>query len=201
MNVWMIVIGGLFLSAQNADNPQPIGAFADSSRAPEPNPVVTATCDGNVEYCASQDQNRVDRSFSRFPIDSGYPTKDSVLIESRVGGCETSGECAWIDDNKVRHYFWAESPEGLYLVVKSVNAADFAGRPISALGIGMARNKADVVANVRRFLPDVEIDCDHVSGNVGPVECGGTLNPGWFQIGFDLDGNLLTIRFDGYQFV
>jgi hypothetical protein len=201
MNVWMIVLAGLSLSAQNTDNPQPIGGLADTTRAPEPAPVVTATCDGNVEYCASPDQIRVDHSFSKFPIDSGHPSKGSVLTEVRIGGCEVSGECAWIDDNKVRHYFWADSPEGLYLVVKMIEASDFAGRPIPALGIGTARKKIDVVANIRSFLPEIEIDCDHVSGNVGPVECGGTLNPGWFQIGFDLEGNLQTIRFDGYQFI
>ena len=55
-----------------------------------------------------------------------------------------------------------------------------------------------MIANVRRFLPGVALDCDSpASGNVGPDECSGTLNPGWFQIGFDKDGQLLKVRFDG----
>ena len=74
---------------------------------------------------------------------------------------------------------------------------------IGALDIGTARDQSEVMARVRRFLPDVAFDCDPslVSGNVGPVECGATLNPGWVEIGFDHDGRLLRVRFDGYQFI
>lgn len=179
---------------------QPMGAFADTTYAPGPaEPVVNADCDGNVEYCPSADQIRVDRSFSDIAIDTS-PQSNAALNEERVDGCEQADECAWLDDNKVRHYFWSDGPANRYIVVKLIKASDFNGRPIPTLGIGDARKQADVLANVRRFLPDIEIECGQPSGNVGPVECGGTLNPGWFQIGFDQEGNLLAVRFDGYEF-
>ena len=163
--------------------------------------VATPDCDDNVEYCPSPDQIRVDRSFSAIAIDSTIASAGIELTAQQRKDCEQNGECSWIDENKVRHHIWSDSPEDQTIVIKYLNAADFVGRPISALGIGNARTKAEVLANVRKFLPDVKMDCDTVSGNVGPVECGATVNPGWFQIGFDRQGNLLAIRFDGYHFI
>lgn len=200
MSVWMIALAVLSLSAQANGSPQPFGALADTTRAPGPTPVITATCDGNVKYCPSPDQVRVDLSISEIAIDSAFSSHRFTLTEDWQDDCEILDGCDWLDSNKVRHYMWGESPEELFVVLKMIEAKDFVGRSIPAFGIGTARKQTDVMANVRRFLPDVEIDCDHVSGSVGPVECGGTLNPGWFQIGFDVEGNLLAIRFDGYQF-
>lgn len=201
MSVWVIALAVLSLSAQATESPQPFGALADTTRAPGSTPMITATCDGNVEYCPSPDQVRVDQSFSSIAIDSDFSSHRFALTEDRQDDCEILDGCDWLDSNKVRHYMWGESPEDLIVVLKMIEAKDFVGRPISALGIGTARKQNEVLANVRHFLPEINIDCDHVSGNVGPVECGGTLNPGWFQIGFDLEGNLQTIRFDGYQFI
>lgn len=204
MKFWLlapIMLASLCAPVGATDSPtQPMGALADTTHAPGPTDVVvTSDCDGNVQYCPSADQLRVDRSFSDIAIDSA--PQPGVLTEDQRDGCEQWGECDWLDSDKVRHYLWGDGPNNLYVVVKTVTAADFTGRSISALGIGTARKQADVLANVRAFLPNVKIDCDGTaSGNVGPVECGGTLNPGWFQIGFDREGNLLAVRFDGYQF-
>ena len=181
-----------------------VGALDPTTHAPGPvAPEVDASCDGDVEYCPSPDQLRVDASFSPLPIDSYLAGARGALAPTEEENCDPSSGCEWRDGNGVRHFAWGDSDEDLRIVVKTVEAKEFAGRPIEALGIGTARKQADVVANVRRFLPGVEIVCDpaRVSGNVGPVECGATLNPGWIQIGFDLDGNLLRVRFDGYQFI
>ncbi len=181
------------------------GALDNTVHAPGPvQPVANAVCNGDVEYCPSADQLRVDRSFSAIAMDSylSASVERLVVADDRPCGPPDHDECEWRDANGVRHYPWGDDATDLRIVIKFVNADEFLGRPIGALGIGMARQQAEVVANVRRFLPNVEVNCDpqHVSGNVGPVECGASLNPGWFQIGFDRDGNLLRIRFDAYQF-
>ncbi len=179
------------------------GAFDQNGRAPGPTaPIVNATCSGDVEYCPSVDQLRVDRSFSAIAMDSLLSRSTGALSRINDGACEPAGECEWRDAGGVRHFAWGGSEADLRIVIKSIDAAEVPGKSIGALGIGMARRQEEVLANVRRFLPGVVIDCDpaRVSGNVGPVECGATLNPGWFQIGFDRNGNLLRIRFDAYQF-
>lgn len=153
-------------------------------------------------YQPSPTQIRVDQSFSSFIIDTPLSEIEQLLSPLVQGECLEYGECEWRDDEGVRHYFFRFSDDDHLLVVKSVSTEDFVDRPISALGIGMARKREDVLANVRAFLPEIELNCDpeNVSGNVGPDECGATLNPGWFQIGFDADGKLRAIRFDGYHF-
>lgn len=180
------------------------GALDDTARAPGPNAVeINASCDGDVEYCPSRDQVRVDRSFSTLPIDSYLSDAPGALTPIVEPGCDQSGECEWRDRQGVSHFMWGDNEADLRVVIKTVAADEFSGRPIEALGIGTARGQQEVIANVRRFLPGVEIDCDptRVSGNVGPIECGATLNPGWISIGFDRNGDLLRVRFDGYQFI
>lgn len=180
------------------------GALDPTARAPGPSaPEANASCDGRVEYCPNADQRRIDASFSAIPIDSYLSGARAALTRLGAEGCDPSEGCEWRDRNGVRHFMWGDSEADLRVVIKTVEAADFAGRDIAALGIGTARQQADVIAAVGRFLPGVAIDCDpaRVSGNVGPVECGATLNPGWIQIGFDNDGTLLRVRFDGYQFI
>lgn len=173
------------------------------AQTPSPTtPEINTSCDGDVEYCPSAVQLRVDRSFSAFPIDSALAAARGHLTEIVEAGCDQSNECEWRDRSGVGHFAWGDDEAPLTIVIKTIEAEAFAGRSIEALGIGTARKQADVIANVRRFLGEVEVDCDpaHVSGNVGPVECSATLDPGWIQIGFNRDGNLLRIRFDGYHF-
>lgn len=180
------------------------GAFADTARAPDPTASVTsATCDGDVEYCPSGAQLRVDRSFSDYPIDSRAADAGSGLRPIDDEPCIPDEGCERRDAAGVRHFLYGDGADDLRVMIKTVEASEFEGRPIGALDIGTARDQSEVMARVRRFLPDVAFDCDPslVSGNVGPVECGATLNPGWVEIGFDHDGRLLRVRFDGYQFV
>jgi hypothetical protein len=185
-----------------------IGATADAelerraTAAEPPSGVRSSTCDPDAAYCPSQVQVRVDRSFSPYAIDSRLDLVRGELTRIESEGCAAGDGCDWRDRNGVLHFISGDSQIDQRFLVKIVEASDFVGRPIGALGIGTARRQADVIANVRRFIPEVEIDCNpqHVSGNVGPVECSATLNPGWIQIGFDEAGNLLRVRFDGYQF-
>lgn len=172
-----------------------LAAFGAVALATDSATTAVPACDPELVYCPSEIQERVDRSFSDIRIDTMLDAVRGKLTE--IPADCFPGECDWRDKRGVRHYFFGDQ-----MVVKSVRADEFVGQPIEALGIGGARRQADVLTNVRRFLPGIVFDCSpqHISGNVGPVECGATLNPGWVQIGFDRDGNLLQVRFDGYHF-
>jgi hypothetical protein len=145
----------------------------------------------------------VDRSFSAVAMDTPLARARARLAERRVGGCELEAGCDWLDANRVRHVFSGDSPSQLVLVIKSVRAADFGGRAISALGIGTARDQRTVMANVARFAPRLRFTCSSqgVSGNVGPVECSAMVDPGWVQIGFTRGGALQAVRFDANHFM
>ena len=160
------------------------------------------------EYMADRHAyyDRVDLSFSKLCLSmSELPDIKDRLTDII---CEKSDGCEAKDEEGNGLYFWGAEYEkdgqrkiAHILTFKTVVAAEFKGRSISALGIGMARSKSEVLENVEKFLPGLALDCDRrPSGNVGPVECLGKVDPGWFQVGFDEQGNLLRVRFDAYHF-
>jgi hypothetical protein len=130
-----------------------------------------------------------DQSFSAIPFGTKVPPPELALIDD--GGC-ASGECSYRDASGVVHYFNAGE-----LVVKSVSIADVGAAPIAALGIGTARQQGEVLAQVRRFLPEAEIRCDPPSE---AYDCGAMLGEGWFRLFFDRWQRLVEVRLDAYQF-
>jgi hypothetical protein len=184
-----------------------MGKFLAISLTTAASIVVAATAvhaqdDGT--YRPSPIQQRVDASFSNIRVDTPLSAVRNRLREVRNASCVDEGECDWVDSTGVKHYFTGEGRnDNRTLLVKTVEASAFRGRPISAFGIGTARTQAQVLANVRRFLGrEASLDCNGpVSGNVGPVECGVDLNPGWAQIGFTRQGQLQAVRFDAFQAV
>lgn len=168
------------------------------------------SCSTKFEVCPSLVQLRVDRSFSVFGINETVGIYDGSEVvfgsdviaaggftELRDGSCENWNECYLRDTNGVQHSLFG-TPDDLYVVTKAVHARDFVGRPIPALGIGTARNREDVIANVRRFVAPVELDC-HNPPNV--VDCHAHLSPGWIEITFDIDGQFIETNFAGYHFI
>lgn len=147
-------------------------------------------------YGATELQKKVDLSFSSIPITTPF-AKVRKLLRWASSDCKI-GECERRDAAGVHYSFWDDE-----LFLKSVSTADFRGRPIGALGIGLARTKTDVIARIKAFDRRIKLDCEpaHISNNVGPLECNATLGPGWIAIGFDKQGQLLMIRFDGYHAV
>jgi hypothetical protein len=86
-------------------------------------------------------------------------------------------------------------------VVKWVSIADLDDHPISALGIGQARSRHDVVLRVKRFLPQAKIACSEnpVEADT-PVTCEAMLGKGWIRLFFDRVGSLKEARIDAYHF-
>lgn len=154
-------------------------------------PVVQQASEPSSAYA------KVDRSFSDIPIDSIVFEVQDQLTAIGSEDCFEDLDCEWHDDELVRHYFWTDGHDEPWLVVKSVSADEVGDASIGALGIGLARSKADVLANVRNFAPELDIRCE----TEGREErCGSAVLPGWIRIWFDEEGMLREVRFDGYQF-
>ena len=149
------------------------------------------------DYEASPEQLRADQSFSEFLIETTRQDIESQLTQIVENGCAEYIECDWADAMGVRHYFVGVREDEHLLVVKSVHADEFEGRPIPALGIGMARSRDEVLANVRDFLPTVAFVC---TADGASEQCDErVLRPGWLRIWFE-DGQLKEVRLDGYHF-
>ncbi len=146
---------------------------------------------------------QVDASFSPLAMDTPLAQLRRQPANARAIRCDEEGGCTWTNPGRVEHYFYGETPASRLLVVKSLVAGTMGSRPITALGIGTARDQRTVMANVRRAFPRLTFRCrsDEVSGNVGPVECSADVAPGWIQIGFTRAGVLQAVRFDAYQFI
>lgn len=140
---------------------------------------------------------RADMSFSSFRLSrKTVPGKIGRLVNT---GCDDESVlCEWQSKEGTRHILTA----GI-VAIKIVDAADMEGKPISALGIGVARRRGDVVARVRSFLPEIQINCLE-AGDAGEGEgissCGGAFASGpWFKLLFDRNGQLISARIDAFQ--
>lgn len=141
---------------------------------------------------------RADASFSKFPLESEIArTKVGQLVNERE--CDDDLiPCLWKDDKGVNHIFG-----GKLLAIKVINLQPGDNRPISALGIGTALSRGDVVANVKRFLPEIAVDClnaEEAGEGEGLSSCGGSFEGNsWFKLIFDPNDQLVSARIDAFQ--
>ena len=158
----------------------------------------TDLTDGSPESALDR---RVSRSFSPLAINSSV-FRTTGLRHLEENECPRSDECDFADAEGVRHFYYENR-----LVVKAILASEFAGRDISALGIGSARTRSAVLRNVSAFVPTVDVTCE--GETPGPVrqggpqvvtQCDGQLERGWFRLWFDAQDQLVEVRFDGYHF-
>jgi hypothetical protein len=142
----------------------------------------------------------VDRSSSPIVYETPFMRVRHRLRQVVEDDCDKEDRCFWRDSTGVLHYFWvAEGPRRL--ATKQVRAADFADRPVSALGIGRARAYADVHAAIRRFDRRLNTGFDPVRPTqAGPEECTFDLGPGWVAIWFTMNSTLDRIIFDASEF-
>lgn len=141
---------------------------------------------------------RADASFSPHalnrPVD---PEKIGQLVNEK--DCtETAIDCEWRDSAGVRHIIFGEA-----IAIKIINAAELGSRNISALNIGTARTRFEVMARVRAFLPEIAIDClepGQAGEGDGISSCGGSFKPdGWIKLLFGPDNRLTFVRIDAFQ--
>lgn len=141
---------------------------------------------------------RADASFSAHALNSAVdPERIGRLVNER--DCtETAVDCEWQDRAGVRHIIFGE-----VVAIKIINATEVGNRDISALNIGTARTRPEVVARVRAFLPEIAIDClepGQAGEGEGIASCGGSFEPdGWIKLLFGPDNRLTFVRIDAFQ--
>lgn len=166
--------------------------------------IATALLLGSLSGIAHADEriadpfDRADASFSRYPLNlPSTPQAIGRLTNGDVCDDETI-TCEWQDDAGVVHIF-----SGDILAIKIINVATAGTDDLTALGIGAARTRGDVVAKVRAFLPEIEIDClepGKAGEGEGVASCGGTFaNNGWIKLLFDANNRLTSARIDAFQ--
>lgn len=141
---------------------------------------------------------RADASFSRFAMN--VPTK-AQAIGRLTNGDECDDDmilCTWEDSVGVEHVL-----VGNKIAIKSISAKQAGTTSLTALNIGTARSRNEVLARVRAFLPEIEIDClepGEAGEGEGIASCGGTFdNGGWFKLLFDANNQLFDARIDAYK--
>jgi hypothetical protein len=142
--------------------------------------------------------DRADASFSRYPLNlPSTPQAVGRLTNGDV--CDDDGiSCEWEDDAGVHHIFAGDT-----LAIKTLDVAVLGNRNIAALNIGTARTRSEVLAKVRAFLPEIEIDCREpaqAGEGEGIASCGGSFdNGGWIKLLFGPDNRLTSARIDAFQ--
>lgn len=145
--------------------------------------------------------DRADASFSRYPLN--LPTTPQAIGRLTNGDVCTDDDggvdCEWQDEAGVAHVVVGDD----IIAIKAIDAAALGNRNIGALNIGTARMRNDVLARVRAFLPEIEIDClepGKAGEGEGIASCGGTFeNGGWLKLLFGADNRLTAARIDAFQ--
>lgn len=141
---------------------------------------------------------RADTSFSRYALNQVADPKAIGRLVNEKDCTETAIDCEWQDSAGVRHIIFGD-----VIAIKIINAAEVGNLDISALNIGTARARPDVMARVRAFLPEIAIDClepGQAGEGEGIASCGGSFKPdGWIKLLFGPDNQLTFVRIDAFQ--
>lgn len=157
-----------------------------------------ATTGSAARTAITDPYRRADASFSRFPLEEQTTPQ---AIGRLVNGEDCDDDlilCEWEDEAAVRHIMG-----GNVLAIKIIAPRAGDERPIGALGIGTARQRGQVLKNVRAFLPEIPVDClpEEESGEgEGLYSCSGSFETGaWFKLLFDTNDYLVSARIDAFQ--
>lgn len=148
----------LFLFSSGAASYAPLGNAGQAEKIKTASANIAAI-DAPQETPDHQLFSRISLSFSQIPFD--VQSKDVLinLAKATYVSCEVPWNCRFDDTNNVSHNF--EGEEGR-LAGKSLYAHYFDNKPIGALGIGMARQKSDVLKQISAFLNQADYVCKDV---------------------------------------
>jgi hypothetical protein len=167
---------------------------------------LTSAADAKpVKPTGAQLLSRASLSFSNIPFDTLRKNIKISLKMIKDGSCEKVDMCQYKDADNIIYNFWDEDE---YLVDKSLNAADFTGKPISALGIGLARKKAEVLKKASLFLGSTKYECTKEEDmnddgeKTGEImtRCNWTLGEGWTFVQFSSKGQLIMAQVTSSQY-
>ncbi len=114
------------------------------------------------EVAVQQLLSRISLSFSKIPFN--IPAKDVKLNMAQTSyvACESLQNCRFTDADHVDHIFSGE--EGR-LIGKSLSTYHYNTKPMGAFGIGMMRDRADVLAQISFFIGDARYTCEDMQNN------------------------------------
>ncbi len=160
--------------------------------------LLTASPHAAAKTAIGDPLMRADASFSPHALNRPVDPKKIGQLVNEKDCNETAIDCEWQDSAGVRHIIFGEA-----IAIKIINAAELGSRNISALNIGPARTRSDVMARVRAFLPEIAIDClepGQAGEGDGVSSCGGSFKPdGWIKLLFGPDNRLTFVRIDAFQ--
>jgi hypothetical protein len=116
----------------------------------------------------------------------------STKVDMKVVGdapCESWSDCEYVDVRGVGHSF-----EEARLVIKFIAIDEATDSALSALGIGRARAKADVLRAANEFLGDAALECIGTAED----ECFVVLGDSSIKLTFDRADELSSIRLDDW---
>lgn len=158
--------------------------------------LLLAACVAPAAQAQEQLFRRVDASFSDIAIDAQRSAVEDRLTQIERADCIQWDECDWRDSEGVRYHFWKKAATDIVLIAKMIEASDFEDREIPALGIGLARDRKEVLARMGAFIGDAEIACDQY--DFGYEVCGVKVGAARISAAFTRDGQLSGLVFDGY---
>jgi hypothetical protein len=149
--------------------------------------------------------SRASLSFSKVPFDTLRKEVKIPLKIIKNKSCLEVNVCQYSDANKIEYNFWDEDE---YLVDKSLSASDFKGKTIGALGIGMAREKAEVLKKASAFLGGTKYSCtkeadrNEAGEKTGEIltRCDWMLGEGWTFVQFNSKGQLIMMQVTSSQY-
>jgi hypothetical protein len=155
----------------------------------------------SAEHVSDDDLlSRISLSFSKIPFNIQARDVKINLAEAPYISCESPWNCRFEDADFVDHKFGGA--EGR-LVGKSLSAHHFDKKPIGALGIGLLRQKTDVLKQISVFLGEADYTCKDVptimaGGKLrysGNTACTWELSKGYVSAGFDAQEQFSYARF------
>jgi hypothetical protein len=144
--------------------------------------------------------SRVSLSFSDVPLNTHRKEMKMSLLGLKHLTCSGNGGCYFIDAEHVRHVFEGKEER---LSGKWLDPYYYFKKPINALGIGLLREKDEVVNQISLFLDGAPHICsiEHMRGLVGHpsytirTQCVWTLGTGEVHADFDHGGQLENVKF------
>jgi hypothetical protein len=155
----------------------------------------------NKKVTGAQLLSRASLSFSKVPFDTPrQKIKIPLMIKDK--SCVEINECEYTDANNITYIFWDEDEA---LVAKSLNVSDFIGKSIGALGIGMAREKNQVLNKASAFLGGTKYSCTKSVDPSQKIEnsstsCSWTLGLSFASVEFNKKGQLVDVYVQGWQY-
>jgi hypothetical protein len=144
--------------------------------------------------------SQISLGFSKIPFNAQAKNIEINLAETSYVGCGSPWNCRFTDADHVDHHFSGD--EGR-LSGKWLYANYFDNKSINALGIGMMRQKNDVLKQISLFLSDTEYTCfdkPTVMANLkyrysGLTGCKWALGKGKVEASFDDKEQLTAVGF------